>query len=256
MNTVLNVRENPLSAAITGGTNKVGFNPKIALQQLEERRIIWETTEYRKSNIRLYGVLADCHGYAGPLGFAENKLRNECLKSFFKDKGYRYDPESPLITRVLKAVFGDINRRRISTYSIVIRQAIKEKVIPSELPNWIERMGGVQEIKLARNISYITPSKKVDIGKDVFDKNQVLANVKSEALSHFADADLMGETCLFLAEQQSDASFDIKAIIRSSTAINTAFMSLYKLQIKQNKTYTANVDTANEDEYKPEIIAA
>ena len=79
--------------------------------------------------------------------FDNTKKRNAALEAFFKLRGYKYKAETPLVTKVVRAVFGGIDRRRTSTYSLVLRQAIKEKISPLSLAKWIEDKGGIQEIK-------------------------------------------------------------------------------------------------------------
>jgi hypothetical protein len=51
-------------------------------------------------------------------------------------------------------------------------------------------------------------------------------------LSQLADGDFAGDECVLLAEQQTDGSFHIKALTRSSTAVNAALTALYSEQQK------------------------
>lgn len=197
------------------------------LVAMEARRQKWETTAYRTSNKQLYAVLADCLSYgSNEVATAAAKARNNELAAFFKERGYLVKHDSPLLTRVVKAVFGNIDRRRISTYSLVLRTAQKEGVKPAALANWIEERGGVQEVKLARSASYMSPKQKAEEAKSALSAMPTLA-VAKEKLSEHADADFVGSECVLLAEQQSDGSFHIKALCRSGTAVNAAFTALY-----------------------------
>jgi hypothetical protein len=191
--------------------------------------------------------LAACLGFAGHLNtLGQIKARNDGLRQFFKSRNYKYDQESPLATRVVKAVFGNVDRRRISTYSLILRQAIKESISPLGLADWIESKGGIQEIKLGRSATYISPSTKTEIGKECFDGKIVIGNAKSEHLSHLADADKIGNTCILLAEQMPDGSFDIKAVVRSQAAVNAAYLGLYKQQQEAHERAVADVKAAND----------
>ena len=226
---------------------KFNFDASKTLINLEAKRINWEQGAYRTSNQMLYGILADCLGYASiTLNGKEAKARGESLCAFFKTRGYKYKSDSPLITRVVKAVFGDIDRRRVSTYSLVLRQAMKESVTALNLPSWIESKGGVQEIKLGHSKNYISPKAKAEMGKQYFDGKITIGNAKSELLSHVADADFMGMPCVLLAEQMADGSFDIKAVVRSGSVINAAYVSLYGNQNKANETAKKEVEAAND----------
>lgn len=94
------------------------------LSEIEAKRQQWETTAYRTSNQQLYAVLADCLAYGEALPVAEAKQRTKDLEEHFKLRGYVVKSDSPLLTRVVKAVFGNVDRRRISTYSLVLRTAL------------------------------------------------------------------------------------------------------------------------------------
>lgn len=202
-----------------------------SLSDIESRRQQWETTAYRTSNQQLYAVLADCLEFGKALELGEAKKRSADLEEFFKQRGYFYKKESPLLTRIVKAVFGNVDRRRISTYSLVLRSAQKEEIAAEKLSEWIEKKGGIQEIKLARSDSYVSPKAKAAQAKSTLSALPNLA-VAKDKLAELADASYIGCECLLLAEQQSDGSFHIKALNRSAAAINAALASLYSEQQK------------------------
>jgi hypothetical protein len=207
-------------------------NKAETLGEMEEKRKNWETTAYRTSNQQLYAVLADCLAYGNnDVTTAVAKARNNELAVFLKARDYQVKRDSPLLTRVVKAVFGNIDRRRISTYSLVLRTAQKAHIKPAELANWIEERGGVQEVKLARSATYKSPKQKAEAAKSSLSALPTLA-VAKERLSEFADADFVGDECVLLAEQQADGSFHIKALSRSGAAVNAALAALYGEQKK------------------------
>lgn len=223
------------------------FDAGKALNNLESKRIGWENGSYKTSNQELYGILAECLGYATTdLTFAQAKERNNALEAFFKSRNYTYKSEAPLVTRVIRAVFGGIDRRRTSTYSLVLRQAIKENILPLSLPNWIEQKGGIQEIKLGRSTTYISPASKVDMGKEIFRGKATIGNAESELLSHVADAQFMGHACVLLAEQMPNGSFDIKAVVRNDSAVKAAYQALYQNQKEIIERVKAEVKAAND----------
>jgi hypothetical protein len=199
------------------------------LKRLEDKRKQWETTVYRTSNQQLYALLAECLEYGRPMDVAESKARNKELDAFFDERGYVVKRESPLFTRIVKAVFGNIDRRRISTYSLVLRSAQKVGVSAANLAEWIDAKGGIQEIKLSRSDTYVSPKQKADKAKSSFGDLPNLA-VAKEGLAQLADAEHVGSECVLLAEQQADGSFHIKALTRSATAVNAALTALYAAQ--------------------------
>jgi len=137
-----------------------------------------------------------------------------------------------LLARVVKAVFGNVDRRRISTYSLVLRRAKAEGIAPANLSAWIEELGGIQEIKLAKSATYVAPADKVKSAKQSLAMLPNLAVISNTELSKLADGDFMGDECVFIAEQQADGSFAIKAFTRSAGAVNAALTSFYG-QVKE-----------------------
>ena len=133
---------------------------------------------------------------------------------------------------IVKAVFGGVDRRRLSTYSLVLREAIKQGVLATKLADWIEQNGGIQEIKLSQSKTFIKPSAKVEMARQGFDSLPELASVKSESLSQLADGDFMGECCVLIAEQAADGSFVVRGLTRAGGAVNAAFAALYAEQKK------------------------
>lgn len=202
------------------------------LADLEAERITWEEGVYRTSNQALYAVLAKCLAIAQADTTELAKQRNAALEAFYKLRGYSYKKDAPPATRVVKAVFGGVDRRRLSTYSLVLREAIKQGVLAVNLAEWIEQNGGIQEIKLSQSKSFIKPSVKVEMARKGFDNLPALASVKSEAMSLLADANHLGECCVLIAEQAADGSFVVRGMTRADGAVNAAFAALYSAQHK------------------------
>jgi hypothetical protein len=257
MNTLTNAVE-------TTATNKVVLNDKqkkarkatIAststklLYAMEESRITWEEGVYRTSNQALYQVLAQCLQFCGELSMGDAKVRLASLEKFYKSRNYKYNKTKPLITRVIRAVFGDVDRRRLSTYSIVLRKAQKLNVPYLELADWIEKEGGVQEIKLGQSETFVSMADKAEMAKEHFDNMKALGTASSEMLSLTADADFMGDTCVLLAEQNSQGGFDIKVVIRNASVVKAAFAAMYSKQQEVTAEAKRVVDAANDAEAK------
>ena len=202
------------------------------LADLETQRVVWEEGVYRTSNQALYALLAHCLAIAQADTPELAKQRNAGLEAFYKQRGYAYKKDAPPATRVVKAVFGAVDRRRLSTYSLVLREAIKQKVLAMQLAEWIEQNGGIQEIRLSQSATFVKPAAKVEIAKQQFDTLPELASVKSEALSLLADADFIGECCVLLAEQAANGSFVVRGFTRAGGVVNAAFAALYAEQKK------------------------
>ena len=243
-NVVLNDKQKKVrKTSITTNASKL-------LGAMEESRITWEEGAYRTSNQALYQVLAQCLQFCGELSISDAKARLVALEKFYKSRNYKYNKTKPLITRVIRAVFGDIDRRRLSTYSIVLRKAQKLNVTYSELADWIEKEGGVQEIKLGHSETFVSVTDKAEMAKEHFDKMKPLGSANSEMLSMVADADFMGDTCVLLAEQNSQGGFDVKAVLRNASLVKAAFAALYAKQQEVTAEAKRVVDAANDAEAK------
>jgi hypothetical protein len=254
MNTLMNAVETTATnnvvlndiPAQASDKSHVAINAGKLLVAMEASRISWEQGAYRTSNLELYNVLAECLLFAGELPVAESKQRSAALEIFFKERGYKYKKDSHIIARVVRAVFGNIDRRRISTYVLVLRQAQKSKVEATQLAQWIEDGGGIQEIKLSRSATFVSPTSKASIAKADFENLPVLAIAKSQQLSELADAGYVGEECVFIAEQLSDGGFAIRALVRKEGAVNAAFTALYSDIKSQQVAAKKEVDAAND----------
>ena len=197
------------------------------LADLESNRKVWENGAYKASNQALYAVLADCLEFCGDLDGKNNKARNIALESFHTQRGYSYSKDSTLATKVVRAVFGPINRSRVSTYALVVNAAKSAQIDPNNLENWIDEQGGVQEIKLAKSPMYVPRCEKISSGKTAFETMPELATVKSTELDQLADSTKAGEECVMLAEQNDDGSFTVKAVSYKDGLVKAAFAALY-----------------------------
>ena len=242
------VQNNMVSNDNTAKSKKQRTNNVLA--RMEEERKQWEEGAYKTSNKQLYTILAQCLAFGGVMDIGYARERSKMLEAFYAKRKYRYKKDSPLMTRVIRAVFGDIDRRRLSTYSLVLREAQRQKVLPLELADWIEENGGVQEIRLTQSATFVGQKARVAIGNAELVKRKSLAVVKTAQLEALADAGYVGTACVLLAEQQADGSFAVKELLRGSGVVNAALAALYTAggavkADKQAEQAAAN-DTAKE----------
>lgn len=220
------------------------------LEGLEQKRKDWEEGAYRKSNMELYGILAECLLYSVTLpSKTAAKARNAELDKFFKLRGYQNKANTPLASKVVRAVFGNIDRRRTNVYSLVIRAALDAKVTPEDLPNWIMAQGGVEEIRLAASKNHVSTAERIELVKTRLDIQEVLAVVKSDALSLVAQTDKTGHRCVLLAEQEADGSFSIQKLIYSDGAVNAAMLSVYAEANKKKSEAEATAEAVGDPAY-------
>ena len=110
--------------------------PVKALANMESSRITWEQGAYRTSNQSLYAVLAECLAFCSELTISEAKQRSAALEAFYKERGYVYKQDLPLVTRVVRAVFW---RTRSSSH---------QHLLPSASPSSKGRHYGYQSSSL------------------------------------------------------------------------------------------------------------
>lgn len=223
-----------------------------ALMDMEAARINWEQGSFRKSNEELYAVLQQCKAFCGDLLPAEAKQRSAALEKFYKERGWRYNKETPIETRVLRAVFGMENRRRVSSYSLVLREAKKQRVGISSLATWIEDQGGIQEIRLSQSKTFVSPAEKAQTMKDrLASRKSFIAFAKSDLLSHASDPEFMDDDCVLLANQQPDGSFGIYTVLRSTGVMNAAYLAAHAKGEEAHKLAMKEIEAANDADGQP-----
>ena len=222
------------------------------IKAMEAARIHWEQGSLRKSNEELYLVLQDCKAFCKDLPSAEAKQRSDSLAKFYKERGWRYNKETPIETRVLRAVFGMENRRRVSSYSLVLREAKKQRVGISSLATWIEDQGGIQEIRLSQSKTFVSPSEKAQIMKErLASRKFFIGFAQSDLLSHVADGEYMDEDCVLLANQQPDGSFGIYTVLRSSGVMSAAYLAAHSKAEEIEAQAKKETEAANDADGQP-----
>lgn len=216
----------------------------------------WNEGAYRTSNQQLYAILAQCLAFGANMDIADARKRSAILEKFYAEKNYVYKKDAPLMTRIVRAVFDGVDRRRWSTYSIVLREAQQQNVLPLQLADWIERNGGVQEIRLAQSKTFVSQKERVAIGSAELVRLECLAVVKADKLERLTAKDKVGAACVLLAEQQADGSFAIKQLLQNSGVVNTALAALYSADAQLAADKQAEQQAANELSLQQAIMNA
>jgi len=219
-----------------------------ALTSLTAERKEWETTLLRKSNDALYQLLTQCYELFEQMsGSTKEAIESlKALTAVCAENNYRFVDSTPLITKVIKCIFG-VDRRRVSAYSIVLREATSKKIEPANLAAWLTEQGGVEQVRLSKSPNAKTTTQKVEICKQAISQSNVLATAHSPALSQAADVDKAGEQCVLLAVQNADGSFSIQAVVNSKSATNAALTAHYTKTKKENQS-TADKKTVTDNE--------
>ena len=203
----------------------------IELKSMEQSRIQWETTELAASNNRLYSILTQAHCFYLTMKFdadpAVRKAHAESLENFIKEHNYTFSPSSHDMTRVVKCVFG-VDRRRVSAYSIALREALNQKISASDLTQFLEENGGVEQIRLG-GTKPLTATQRADKVKAEV-TNTELALFKFDPTVFAADADWIDKQVVIVATYLPTGEFKANAVVQHSGAVNAALSAFYAQQ--------------------------
>ena len=209
----------------------VALTPIGRLQSMEQTTRNWEATELAASNKRLYSIMTDVYTYyqtmkSDPIKETRAQYAND-LEKFIEQRKYMFAPSSHDMTRVVKCVFG-ADRRRVSAYSIALREALNQKVSTKDLVDFIEQNGGVEQIRLGGTKPL---SAKVRAGK-VKDEvvGSVLGVIKFDSRLVRADADWADKQVVIVATYLPTGEFQANAVIRHDSAVNAALAAYYSQQ--------------------------
>lgn len=229
--------QNATIALSTNNATDAATESKSAANVLEMRqriealfieREVWETTAYTRSNDMLYALIQKC--YALYLDLTDGKGDVGAKKVGFKDyinsKGYTFKDSTPLTGKIIRCVFGDKDRRRLSTYHTVLRVAVANKWAVDDVPATIAELGGVQEISLGKPAGHMTPKEKANQARAlVLSAN--LATVTSDKLAAQNNPEKMDEQAVAVVTQNSDGSYTIHCVVHSEGLVNAALAGYF-----------------------------
>jgi hypothetical protein len=198
-----------------------------AIEKLVNEREMWQENSYRTSNEQLYAILQNCYGmYKAMEGAStESDALRGGLRDYISVKGYTFTKSTHSLTKIIKCVFG-FDRRRVSTYSIVLRSALAKGVVVVDVAEFIRNQGGVEEIRLAKSPNAMSPKQKAQIAISSVVVNNI-GVFKSPTLSGMLDAGKIGANTVLIGTWQADGSVVIRAVVESDTALNAALTSHY-----------------------------
>jgi len=197
------------------------------ISDLAIRREAWEATEYSRSNQALYGLIAECLDLYLDLtsGSDGAKHKKQGLQDYINLKGYVFKDTSPLSLKVIRCVFGDRDRRRLSTYHTVLRVAIADKWAVADVAKNIGEYGGVQEISL-RKPGGMTAKEKAQAARAAL-MNQSVATLTSDMLNKQFNTEHIGDNAVAVLTLNGDGTYSVHCVVRSTTAVNAALVGYF-----------------------------
>jgi hypothetical protein len=208
----------------------------LRLKQLAKATTEWEQGAYKTANeglyvfiqgsLQLYKELTDAND--------ENLMhKKQGLNDFLSLNGMDDFTSKPLPQKIIRCVFGNRDRRRISTYNVVLRSLIADKVEVANVPSHIAACGGVQEMSLGRKPGALTAKDKATKVKGEV-QAQVLGNVKTAETDLLVNPEKHGDTFAAVLTQNTDGSFTINCIVDSKGAVNAALTAYYGAEAAKN----------------------
>lgn len=218
---------------------KKNLNASIEVRQRIEdlviMREVFETTQLARSNQALYSLITDCVSlYRDLTEGTDLKAKKLGLQDFINFKGYVFKSTSPLSLKVIRCVFGEKDRRRISTYHTVLRVAIAEKWDLNEVAAKISERGGVQEISV-RKANAMSQKDKALTAQSVL-LNQSIASIDSQSLKAKHNSEFNEQQAVAVLTQNTDGTYSVHCVVHNSTAVNAAlaaYFSANKSDIQQ-----------------------
>lgn len=201
------------------------------LSAMEKARMSWETTELAASNKRLYSILKDAYSFylvlkLDPIKETRAQYAEE-ISNFIDERKYTFMPSTHDMTRVVKCVFG-VDRRRVSAYSIALREALRQCVSAADLVEFIDINGGVEQIRLGGS-KPLSVKKRAEQAKD-----EVLAadlgNIKFDQHLFAGNPDWTDKQVVIVATYLPTGEFQANAVVRHDGAVNSALAAFYSLQ--------------------------
>ena len=226
----LGVPSNVVVSNTTPAVAKV--TPIDELKSLESARVSWETVELAQSNNRLYGILK--HAYSFYLVMKQDtdkevrKAKLEAMEAFIVERGYTnsFGATTHDMTRVVKCVFG-VDRRRVSAYSIALREALRQEVSANDLIAFLQDNGGVEQIRMGGTKPLSATKRAEQVKAEV--SETVLNTVKFDATAVKANADWTDKQVVFVATYLPTGEFEVNAVVRHDGAVKTALAAYYTL---------------------------
>lgn len=201
------------------------------LAQMEQSRILWESKELAASNQRLYSILKRAYAFYKTLKEDADKdvrdARRKELERFIEERKYVFGTTTHDMTRVVKCVFG-VDRRRVSAYSIALREALRQDIAADDLTAFIEQEGGVEQIRMG-GTKPLTMSKRADAVKaSVW--NTEIGDIKFDPKLIDADSDWNDKQVVILATYLPTGHFKASAVVKHDGAVTAALSAYYTAQ--------------------------
>jgi hypothetical protein len=210
---------------------------KQRLDDLSAEAKSFETVEYEHANQALYGLVKKSYVLYKDLinpNDPELRFKKQALADYLSLNNLGAFADKPLPLRIIAAVFGNLNRRRLSSYNVALRSLIAENIAVDDVIKTIEGKGGIQEMSVKRAAGTLAAVNKVTAVKETV-KATTLGSVDTADTKKFVDQEKVGEQYTAVLTQEADGSFSINTIVDNPTALKAVMVAHYNIEKAKEK---------------------
>lgn len=203
----------------------------------------WEQGVFRTANLALYEILTKCYRMEATLRRRDTLVRIRCkaLDAFLTDAGFQLRQGTPVMSKIVRSVFGDISRNRLSVYVNALLAAKALDTPADKLVEFFDTNGGVEGVLRATpKRSGLSDSEKINTVKSLL-PHSALATFRSAALTEYFARNELDEFVVLIASSEDDGSITINTAIKSGTALTAALLATYS-------EYAASIKRAAEEQ--------
>lgn len=258
--TAVSATERPNAFAINIGNLLTKGNPEQsigeAIDTLVTQRVDWESNELASANDGLYALLQHCYSLNNAMsgtGVAAKGLKKG-LSNYINAKGLKFTDATPLITKIVKCVFG-VDRRRVNAYASALKVAIAEKKQVMELPKFFRDNGGIEEVRRSNTKRPKSIKDKAALGRSVLE-GSVLATVSGDSLNANYSTESLEEGVVLLATREDDGTFAVRKVVQNKSVINSALATFASVGAEQEKARLLQEEQDALDEQRAAARAA
>jgi hypothetical protein len=213
---------------VSNTTAAAEVKPFDELVSMETARVSWETTELAHSNNRLYSILEKAYRFYLVMKRDENEdlrqSQKDAMEQFIAQTGYTFMPSTHDMTRVVKCVFG-LERRRVSAYSIALREALRQQIEAINLIEFLQENGGVEQIRMG-GTKPLSTTKRAELARTELLSNVIGTIAINKELIQ-ADDDWADKQVVLVATYRPNGELELTSVIRHDGAVNTALAAAY-----------------------------
>ena len=203
------------------------------ITNLATAREQWQNGAYKTANDGLYALLADCYQLFVDMTGKSNaaaRLR-EALAHAVEEKKLNFLASTHTIDKILRVVFGEADRRRVSAYAVALRAALaaKPQVGPGDFADYVRAAGGIESARAAasKKGAGLSPKEKAAVATAAVTARSTDVIVNDPIFCADLDAAKVSQFHVLVAEQLADSTLAIKAIVSNATVVTAALQAYY-----------------------------